>query len=212
MVYQGYPVALSALQAQKADAVVTKLRRVEKMTAVEVSTGLDALNRAVALDPVAGRYFQRSELEAGGALTQTLDISQAFRTLWVQRAKADLELALAHAPARSVDWLRLAASRQGFEGPSRDVIAPLMMSIETGPWIEPAFSARLRLIVDNWAYFSDAQKAEVQKYTVGMWRNARDPRFFGYDILNPVDEIIVRTLLRDEAGAQEKLTTWILTK
>ena len=75
-----------------------------------------------------------------------------------------------------------------------------------------AFSVRLRLIVDNWAYFSDAQKAEVQKYTVGMWRNARDPRFFGYNILNPVDEIIVRTLLRDEAGAQEKLTTWILTK
>ncbi len=87
-----------------------------------------------------------------------------------------------------------------------------MMSIETGPWIEPAFSVRLRLIVDNWAYFSDAQKAEVQAYASAMWRNARDPRFFGANVLSPVDEIIIRNLLRDEPGAQEKLTIWILTK
>ncbi len=212
LIYQGFPVASSALQAQKADAVMMQLRRAEKMTAPAVSSGLDALDRALALDPVAGRYLQRSELEGGGALTESIGVGADVRTLWLQRAKADLELALAHAPARSIDWLRLATSRQGLDGPSRDVIAPLMMSIKTGPWIEPAFSVRLRLIVDNWAYFSEAQKAEVQAYASAMWRNARDPRFFGVNILSPIDEIIIRNLLRDEPGAQEKLTIWILTK
>jgi hypothetical protein len=212
LVYQGLPVASSAWQAQKADMVVSKLRRGEKMTPPQVTAGIDALNKAVALNPVAGHYLQRSELEGGAAQTQNIEVSPEFRRTWLQQAKADLELALPRAPARTIDWLRLAAVKQGLDGPSRDVVGPLMMSIQTGPWIENAFPVRLRLIVDNWGYFTDAQKAELQKYTSGMWRYARDPRFFGNTVQNPVDELIIRSLLRDEPDAQEKLTIWILTR
>jgi hypothetical protein len=212
LVYQGLPVALSALQAQKADSVVSKLRRVEPLTTPAIQAGIEALNNAVSLEPVAGRYLQRSELESGGALTPGIDISAEVRTTWLQRSKADLELGLARAPARTMDWLRLATVMQALDGPSRTVIRPLMMSIETGPWLEAAFFSRLRLIVDNWAYFSDEQKAEIQSTASGMWRRSLDPRFFGWMVSNPVDELIIRNLLRDEPGAQEKLTIWILTK
>ena len=212
LVYQGLPVALSAFQAQKADAVVTKLRQVEPITAAAVLAGIETLNRAVALEPVAGRYLQRSELESGAALTPNIDVNPDIRKAWLERSKADLELALARAPARTMDWLRLATTRQSVDGPSRDVVAPLMMSIKTGPWLEAAFFSRLRLIADNWAYFTDEQKDEVRSATSGMWRRARDQRFFAWIILNPVDELIIRNLLRDEPGAQELLTTWILTK
>ena len=212
LVYQGLPVALSALQAQKADAVVTRLRRVEPITAPAILAGIDALNRAVSLEPVAGRYLQRSELESGGALTDKVEITPEVRTAWLQRSKVDLELALARAPARTMDWLRLATTRQALDGPSRAVIGPLMMSIKTGPWLEAAFFSRLRLIVDNWAYFSDEQKAEVRSAASGMWRRSQDPRYFAWNVLNPVDELIIRNLLRDEPGAQERLTVWILTK
>src|SRR5476651_2047852 len=81
LVYQGLPVALSAFQAQKADAVVTKLRRIEPITAPAVLAGIEALNRSVSLEPVAGRYLQRSELENGGALTQNLDVSPDIRKI-----------------------------------------------------------------------------------------------------------------------------------
>ena len=212
LVYQGLPVASSAWQAQKADAVVTRLRRVELITAPVVLAGIDALNRAVSLEPVAGRYLQRSELESGGALTPNMGVSPEIRTAWLQRSKADLELALARAPARTMDWLRLATTSQALDGPSRAVIGPLMMSIKTGPWLEAAFFSRLRLIVDNWAYFSDEQKAEVRSAASGMWRRSQDPRYFAWNVLNPVDELIIRNLLRDEPGAQERLTVWILTK
>lgn len=212
LVYQGLPVALSAFQAQKADAVVTKLRRLDPITAPAVLAGIEALNRAVSLEPVAGRYLQRSELESGGALTETVEVSQDIRTAWLQRSKADLELGLARAPARTMDWLRLASTRQGLDGPSRDVVGPLMMAIETGPWLEGAFSARLRLIVDNWAYFTDEQKLEVRSATSGMWRRSRDQRYFAWNVHNSIDEVIIRNLLRDEPGAQERLTAWILTK
>ena len=212
LVIQGLPVALSAFQAQKADAVVTKLRNYNPIAAPAVLAGIDALNRAVSLEPVAGRYLQRSELESGGALTQSVDVSPDIRTAWLQRSKADLELGLARAPARTMDWLRLATTRQGLDGPSRDVVGPLMMAIKTGPWLEGAFSARLRLIVDNWAYISDEQKVEIQSAASGMWNRSRDRRYFAWNVYNSVDELIIRNLLRDEPGAQELLTAWILTK
>ena len=212
LVYQGLPVALSAFQAQKADAVVGRLRRVEPVTTPAVQAGVEALNNAVAIEPVAWRYIQRSELESSGALTAGVTISPETRTAWLRQSKSDLELALSRAPARTLDWLRLATVMQALDGPSRAVIGPLMRSIETGPWLEAAFFSRLRLIVDNWAYFSDDQKATIQSAASGMWRRARDPRFFAWIVSNPVDELIIRNLLRDEPGAQEQLTAWILTK
>ena len=212
LVYQGLPVALSAFQAQKADAIVTKLRRVEPVTTSAVQAGVEAMNNAVSFEPVAGRYLQRSELASSGALTPGIGVNPDIRTGWLQRSKVDFELALARAPARTMDWLRLATVMQSLDGPSRAVIGPLMMSIKTGPWLEAAFFSRLRLIVDNWAYFSDEQKAEIQSTASGMWRRSRDPRFFAWIVLNPVDELIVRNLLRDEPGAQEQLTIWILTR
>jgi hypothetical protein len=210
LVYEGLPVARAAWNAQKADGVVMKLRRGQEMTVPEVSAGIAALNAAVTADPVGDRYLQRSELEGGAALTAALNISPRFRTIWLNSTKADLELGLAAAPARSIDWLRLAATRQGLDGPSREIIPPLLMSIQTGPWIEPMWPVRLRLIVDNWGYFTDAQKDEMQIYVGEMWKHAPDQRFFAFNINNPVDELITRNLLRDQPGAQEILTKWIL--
>ena len=212
LVYQGLPVALSSFQAQKADATVSKLRRVEPVTTQAVIAGVDALNKAVSLEPVAGRYLQRSEIESTGALTRGVELSPEVHTAWLKQAKIDLELGLARAPARTIDWLRLATVMQALDGPSRAVIAPLMMSIETGPWLDAAFFSRVRLIVDNWAYFTDEQRGEVRLAVSRMWRRAQDPRFFAWLVSNPVDELIIRSLLRDEPGAQEKLTIWILTK
>ncbi|HMC45474.1 MAG TPA: hypothetical protein VKJ77_09135, partial [Caballeronia sp.] len=145
-------------------------------------------------------------------LTGNIDVSPDIRTAWLQRSKADLELGLARAPARTMDWLRLGTTMQSLDGPSRAIIGPLMMSIKTGPWLEAAFFSRLRLIVDNWAYFSDEQKVEIRSAVSGMWRRSLDQRIFAWNVLNPVDELIIRNLLRDEPGAQEQLTVWILTK
>jgi len=211
LVYQGLPVARAAWNAQKADGVVTKLRRGLEFAVPEVSAGIAALNGAVTADPVGDRYLQRSELEGGAALTAALKISPAARTVWLNSARTDIELGLAAAPARSIDWARLAATLQALNGPSRDIIPPLLMSIQTGPWIEPIWPVRLRLIVDNWGYFSDAQKQEMQRYVVEMWKHSSDQRFFAFTVNNPVDELIIRNLLRDQPGAQEALTKWILT-
>jgi hypothetical protein len=210
LVYQGLPVAQSALLAQKADSVVEKLRTSNAMTLSAVIAGMDALSDAVAANPVADRYLLRSELEGGAALTPDLNASNQQVKGWMLAARSDLEIGLAAAPARSVDWLRLAAMHEALDGPSREVVALLDMSIKTGPWISPVWPTRLRLILDNWAYYTDEQKAGVKAYVSAMWRDEHEQYMFGQVVHGPVDELILRSLLRDELGAQEGLSRWIL--
>lgn len=210
LVYQGLPVMRASWQAQKADAVVMKVRRGEAVTLPEVNAGMAALNRAVAANPVAGRYLQRSELEAAAGLMQSLKLSEAERLALMKQSRADLELGLARAPARSIDWLRLAVMREAIDGPGRNVLTPFFMSLETGRNIEPIWRVTLHVIVNNWAYFSDAQKAELQAYVTTMWRYTSDQHMFATTINNPIDELIIRNLLKDVPGAQENLTKWIL--
>jgi len=210
LVWQGLPVARGALRAQRADAVVEKLRDAKPMTVPEVTAGIADLGRAIEANPVAGRYLLRSELEGGAALTPDLHADSQQVYAWMRAARADLEIGLANAPARSIDWLRLAAMREMLDGPSREVIALLEMSIRTGPWIAPVWPTRLRLFLDNWAYYTDDQKAALKTYISTMWRDKHEQYMFGSVVHDPVDELILRSLLRDEPGAQEELSKWIL--
>ncbi|MFI5002224.1 MAG: hypothetical protein ACHQK9_20265 [Reyranellales bacterium] len=209
LVWQTWPVARGSWEAQRADAIVMDLRRGHPLDRPRVVAGIAALDRAVAADPVAGRYLQRSELLAGAGLTPTLKMSEDERIELWQRAKADLEIGLAGAPARGIDWLRLAAIREALSGSSREVLAPLFMSIETARLIPSIWPARLRLILDNWAYYSDDQRALLRAYVVLTWRVTENRLWFGSTIREATDELIVRYFLHDEPNAQEDLSKWI---
>lgn len=210
LVWQGLPVTSGAWRAQKADAVVFELRTMGPIQLADVEAGIAALNGAVAADPVAGRYLQRSELAGGAALTMELEATPAQRALWMGRAKADLEKGLAAAPARGIDWLRLAVIRQVLDGTSRDVVRPLFMSIETASRIPQIWPTRLRLILDNWAYFSDAEREQLRDYVVMTWRSSSERAWFARAIHSPVDELIIRSFLGDDRQAQDEFSQLIL--
>jgi hypothetical protein len=213
-----WPVAWGAWEAQKADAVVSDLRFGRPLDAAAVATGISALNASIAADPVARHYLDRSELLAGAALTKSLKLPDADRDALLRRAQADLQRGLADAPVRGIDWLRLAIAREVVDGPSRNVLPPLFMSIETAPLIPQLWRARLRVILDVWPYLDDQQRKRLADYFVMTWRLARDrpaltsetfrPGLVA-EIYSPADELIVRYFLRDEPGAQEELTKWL---
>jgi hypothetical protein len=213
-----WPVAWGAWEAQKADAVVSDLRFGRPLDAAAVAAGISALNASIAADPVARHYLDRSELLAGAALTKSLKLPDADRDALLRRAQADLQRGLADAPVRGIDWLRLAIAREVVDGPSRNVLPPLFMSIETAPLIPQLWRARLRVILDVWPYLDDQQRNRLADYFVMTWRLARDrpaltsetfrPGLVA-EIYSPADELIVRYFLRDEPGAQEELTKWL---
>lgn len=210
LLFLSLPVARGAWEAQKADAVMTDLRIGHPLGLDNVRAGIADLDRAVALDPSAGRYLERSELLGGAGLTYSLKVAPEERSRWQRRARADLERGLADAPARGVGWLRLAAMIDVLDGGSRAMLPPLLLSIDYAGLIPGTWLPRLRIILDGWPYLSDGQKDRITAYMRQTWQVAADRRFFAWAIRSPADELIIRYFLRDEPGAQEELTGLIV--
>lgn len=196
----------SAWQAQQADGAATALRLNYRLSLDALLNAIDRLDRAVDLDPTAGRYFQRSELLAGAALSPNFAPTAQQRTEWLKRAEDDLRTGLGDDPARGIQWLRLSSVRLALDGPSQNSVAPLLMSIDTAPMLLPLWPARLRLILDNWQALTTAQRETVALYVARTWQLSPDHEWFADAIHTPVDELFVRYFVRNEAGAQEELT------
>lgn len=206
LVWLAWPVAKSALQAQRADRAVTALRLDHKISLGAVLEAIDALDRAVAADPTATRHLQRSELLAGAALSPNFSPTEPQRTEWLTRAQDDLTDGLGNDPARGVAWLRLASVRMALEGPSQRSLAPLLMSIETSPMLLPLWPARLRLILDHWQVLTVTQREKVALYVARTWQLSAAREWFADAIRTPIDELFVRYYVRNEPGALVELS------
>ena len=206
LIWFAWPVMKSAWQAQQADAATTALRLNYKISLAAVQSAIDKLDRAVEADPVAIRYFQRSELLAGAALSPYFAPTAQQRIEWLKRAEDDLRAGLGDDPARGIQWLRLSSVRLALEGPSQRSVAPLLMSIDTAPMLLPLWPARLTLILDNWQALTTAQRERVAVYVARTWQLSSSHDWFADAIRTPVDELFIRYFVRNEAGAQDELT------
>jgi hypothetical protein len=211
-IFLGWPIAEAAWQAQQVDAVVYALRTDKRVEVKETSAGVEALTRAIAIDPAAARYLARSELLGSAALLPTVRLEPAQRSDWLRRARADLVTGLAAAPAHGVAWLRLAALQQQLAGPSRQVIALMLTSMQMSGAIPQTWPVRLRLILDCWTYLSDAEKDQLKRYVEMIWRqSALDRRLFGHATRSAADHAILTWFLRDLPGAPQELAKIIAT-
>ncbi|HYD04624.1 MAG TPA: hypothetical protein VEC60_02820 [Reyranella sp.] len=202
----GWPITEAAWQATRADATLYALRTLKRVDTREATTSLEALNRAVALDPVAGRYLVRSELLGTAPLIPTVTLDAAQRDDWLRRARADLVTGLANAPARGIDWLRLAALDQQLDGPSRRVVALLFASIDLAGGIPQAWPVQLRLILDGWTFFTDGDKERLKRHVEMIWRHsALDRRLFANATGSAADHAILTWFLRDVPDAPQEL-------
>jgi hypothetical protein len=209
LAFVAWPVADGAWQAQKADAVFFRFRTGEPVQLGQAEAALVSLDEAVAADPVARRRLGRAEMLLATALTPNLGVTDQQRAHWLKQAQADLEFGLANAPARGVGWAQLAAARQAIDGPSTKAVAALMMSIDTAPMMEAIWPSRLRLILDNWQFFTPQERERIDAYVAANWRASSDRRWFAEVIRSPLDELFVRYFLRNEPGSQEYLTEWL---
>ncbi len=209
-IVQAGPVARAAWQAQYADGVVYRLRSGLKIEKSEAVAGIDALGRAIAIDPVPTRHIARSELLTGAAMTPSVGADAATRTDWQRLSRADLVTGLGGAPAHGVAWLRLAIVQFQLEGPSRLVIAMLFASIEMAGRSPQTWPSRLRLILDCWELLSEGQKTRLRSHVVTVWRQSSgDRRLFGYVTRSAADHAILTWFLRDVPGAPQELAAII---
>jgi hypothetical protein len=209
---QAGPIARAAWQAQYADAVVYRLKTDQPVDTRAVEAGIEALGRAIAIDPVPTRYLDRAGLLGGAALAPPEGLDKQVRIGWEERARADFVTGLAGAPAHGVDWLRLAIMQNDLEGPSRLVVAMMFTSIEMAGGIPQTWQPRLRVILDCWLLLTDQQKERLRTHIAMVWRHSRgDRRLFGYVVRSPADHVILTWFVRDLPGASHELAN-IITK
>lgn len=206
LLWFAWPVMKSAWQAQQADSATTALRLDYKLSLDALLYAIERLDRAVDMDPTAIRYFQRSELLVGAALSPNFAPTAEQRTEWLKRAENDLRAGLGDDPAKGIQWLRLSSVRLALGGPSQSSVAPLLMSIDTAPMLLPLWPARLRLILDNWQALTTAQREHVAVYVARTWQLSSSHDWFADAIRTPVDELFIRYFVRNEPGAQDELT------
>lgn len=209
LVFYTWPVAWGALYAQKADAVISRLRDGRPINLPDALAAIDGLDRAVATDPSATLQLMRSEVLVGAAIGLNWAAPDSQREQWWHSAEADLEDGLGRAPARGIAWLRLAAVREKLEGPSPRVVSPLMMSIETAPVVPRLWPRRLEMILRNWGVFTDREREQVAAYVVMTWQAGADRQWFVRALHKGVDELYLRLLLGELPGAQDELSMWI---
>lgn len=209
LVLFAWPVAWGAWYAQQADGVVSRLRDGSRIDLPETLAAIEAFNRAVRANPDAMTRLGRSELLAGAVASFNWSPGDNERGQWLHEAEADLGAGLAGAPARGVAWLRLAAVRDALEGPSPEVVGPLLRSIATAPVVPRLWPARLELILRSWEWFTDAERDRVASYVAMTWRASSDRRWFVTLLRSDIDELYLRTLLAEVPGAQEELAMWI---
>ena len=202
----GWPIAQAAWQAQRADGVIYDLRTDHGADRKAVDNGLDGLSRAIEFDRVPTRFLLRSDLLTTAALNQALRLDAATRKDWLTRARGDLLVGLAGAPAHGVDWLRLAAIELDLDGASRRVIALMFTSIDVAGRLPQTWESRMRVILDCWPFLTDAEKERLRGYMVMTWRQSSvDRRLFGYATRSAADHAILTWFLRDEPGAPQEL-------
>jgi len=210
LLYLAWPVAAGALEAQKADTVMFELRTRQPLKLPAVQAALQALDRAVEADPVAGRRLRRAELLAGAALAANLPVSNEQRAAWLKKAESDLEFGLTNDPARGIAWAQLASVRQALYGTSAKVVAALLMSIETAPMLNTLWPPRLQLILDNWRFFTSEERERIVAHVAETWRLSTDRRWFADAIRTPIDELFLRHALGDDPNARDELEKLIM--
>jgi hypothetical protein len=114
-------------------------------TAEQLTACIEANTRALRWELAANRLFNLGSCEYAVALAKPRQDRE--RGEWLQRAEQSTVRGLVLEPANPFAWSRLAFMRADRLAPGREVVAPLIMSLDTGPNMRQLWRGRTRLMM-----------------------------------------------------------------
>jgi hypothetical protein len=102
------------------------------------------------------------------------------RVLWSGRAEQHAMAALKANPADAYTWVRLAVMRQTRAAAPRDILDPLMTSLDVGPNRRELWRSRMVLLMYYWGELKPNEIPIVYRQMRTMW-DVPDFQFFLYD-------------------------------
>jgi hypothetical protein len=182
----GLGVALLALAIPRAIAAVTFARQSTLNTMIHGGHPSAAeLADAVAVTESALRWASPAQYLASLSLFEyelvlVSPSSDPDRATWIGRAEQHAIAAVRANPADGDTWVRLAFIRQARGASQRDILDPLITSLDVAPNRRQLWKPRMAMLMYYWAALKPNELPIVRHQIRTMW-NAPANRFFLYD-------------------------------
>lgn len=163
------PRAVAALVSLPGGPVLARVQAMEPV-------GPEALDILVGAEDAALAWVDSGRRRTDRALALLLRARQeeAADNEFLVDSLAGLRSGLAHAPANSFAWTRLAYAETMLNGPSPSAAAALRMALITAPHEPRLLMVRLELCLRSWDHFGPADRALVGDQIRAAWRRAPD--------------------------------------
>jgi hypothetical protein len=142
------------------------------------------------------------------ALARAFPPDSPDRAAWIGRAEQHATAALKANPADGYMWVRLAVMRQARMAPLRDILDPLMTSLDVAPNRRELWASRMNLLMYYWSALKPNELPIVRHQIRTMWF-VPEFQFFLYDAaIRNGRKFNLLDMLRDEPGALEEIATF----
>src|SRR3954469_13811790 len=166
------PRSITAISVATGPSGLFTLLSGQRVPLAELQESHDALEKALRWDRPSRYVANLSVVDFELALAYPEGSPE--RTTWLTEAEARTIEALKANPAAGRAWLRFASIRNARQASPRDIIMPLIASLDTSPNDRTLWRARIALLMYHWGDFTPDELAIVRHQGRTMWA---DPRF-----------------------------------
>ena len=214
VLFFGLGAALLALAVPRGVAAITfasqsassRLLSGERPSSTDLADSVVVIERALRWASPA-RYLSSLSL-VEFELAQFFLPGSPGRPVWIGRAEEHAMAALKANPADGYIWVRLAVMRQAREAPPRDVLEPLITSLDVAPNRRELWKSRMSLLMYYWTALKPNELPILRHQVRTMW-SVPAFRFFLYDTaLKYGWKLHLIEVLGDEPGAVEEIRTF----
>jgi hypothetical protein len=172
------PRGIAAITETEQTAAVALLTG-EHPTPKELAESVSTLETALRWAPGSPRLLARLSL-VEFEIARGLSIAHPDRARWIDRAEKHATDALLLNPSDGYTWVRLAVIRTARPAPVRDVIEPLITSLDVAPNRRELWTSRMTLLMFYWDQLKPNEQPIMRHQVRSMWSQP-SYRFFLYD-------------------------------
>jgi hypothetical protein len=198
------PRTVAAWNSFGAAPAMAKLRFGQTATTEELARCVEASKRAIEWTSSALRLANLGSCEF--ALARQVPAAGPDHNHWLDLAEAHTEQSLRRDPTDGFTWLRLAMMREMHGAAARNVIGPLMKSLEMTPNARPIWPLRSEMLLVYARLLTPEDRAAVSRHLHTVWTFSPADRPVLLEIAHRVNRLdLLQAALADDPEAKVEI-------
>src|SRR5579883_129554 len=179
----GLPRTISAWASMAGEQAYTALSKSPAPSGEAIANGIEGLRFAISVVPSPGRYSKLAGLEIAQA--QRLAIDDPHRKALLERAEQHLDLAITGNPTDGWACMLLAGLRRDRGASPREILAPVVHSLDVSPNLRELWVWRAELLLAYWPALRPEELSIMRSQFRTIWNT--DPK-----MRRPLTELAVK--------------------